>query len=224
MAKLEPLGIKRLEGIHYYVHDLERSRRFYCEKLDFAETWRVVARARAGGPPALGRASRPATSHVVCSQPLGEGGRACALPAQAPRRRGHARCSRSRTSSARSVCSRSAAARPSTTSRRFEDDGGTLRQFSITTPFGDMHLPLPRAARLPRPVSRAPSPTPAAGGRNRFGFERDRPRHLELPDHEAGAALAGARARLRAILGGRVPHQRRATPERRDRLGPASRS
>ena len=32
MAKLESLGIKRLEGIHYYVHDLERSRRFYTEQ------------------------------------------------------------------------------------------------------------------------------------------------------------------------------------------------
>ena len=40
MAKLESLGIKRIEGIHYYVHDLERSRRFYCGMLDFAETWR----------------------------------------------------------------------------------------------------------------------------------------------------------------------------------------
>src|SRR5207237_3913094 len=40
MAKLESLGIKRLEGIHYYVHDIERSRRFYTGKLDFAETWR----------------------------------------------------------------------------------------------------------------------------------------------------------------------------------------
>ena len=40
MAKQESLSIKRLEGIHYYVHDLERSRKFYCGKLDFAETWR----------------------------------------------------------------------------------------------------------------------------------------------------------------------------------------
>ena len=39
-TKLESLGIKRLEGIHYYVRDLERSRQFYCGKLDFAETWR----------------------------------------------------------------------------------------------------------------------------------------------------------------------------------------
>ena len=40
MTKLAPLGIKRLEGIHYYVRDLERSRAFYTGKLDFAEPWR----------------------------------------------------------------------------------------------------------------------------------------------------------------------------------------
>ena len=40
MGKLPSLGIKRIEGIHYYVRDLERSRRFYTGKLDFAETWR----------------------------------------------------------------------------------------------------------------------------------------------------------------------------------------
>jgi len=39
MSKVSPIGIKRLEGIHYYVHDLERSRRFYTGKLDFVETY-----------------------------------------------------------------------------------------------------------------------------------------------------------------------------------------
>ncbi len=37
MAKPASLGIKRLEGIHYYVYDIERSRRFYGELMDFAE-------------------------------------------------------------------------------------------------------------------------------------------------------------------------------------------
>ena len=31
------LGIRSLLGLHYYVHDLERSRRFYGEGLGFAE-------------------------------------------------------------------------------------------------------------------------------------------------------------------------------------------
>ncbi len=38
MARLPPLGIRRLEALHYYVHDLERSRRFYTRMMDFADT------------------------------------------------------------------------------------------------------------------------------------------------------------------------------------------
>ena len=36
-TKVESLRIKRLEALHYYVHDLERRRRFYLDKFDFAE-------------------------------------------------------------------------------------------------------------------------------------------------------------------------------------------
>ena len=42
MTKLAPLGIKRLEGIHYYVRDLERSRRFYAwlmPQLGYPGSW-----------------------------------------------------------------------------------------------------------------------------------------------------------------------------------------
>ena len=31
------LGIQRIEALHYYVHDLERTRRFFVDKLDFVE-------------------------------------------------------------------------------------------------------------------------------------------------------------------------------------------
>ena len=55
MAKIESLGIKRLEAVHYYVHDLERSRRFYTEKLDFAEIGAVQPGARGGREAALAR-------------------------------------------------------------------------------------------------------------------------------------------------------------------------
>ena len=70
MIKPAPLGIKRLEGIHYYVRDLERSRRFYTEKLDFAETWRSSpeVEARSGQRSACFSAG---AIDVVCSAPLG---------------------------------------------------------------------------------------------------------------------------------------------------------
>ncbi|MEI9954028.1 MAG: hypothetical protein WDO74_34880 [Pseudomonadota bacterium] len=34
MAELESLGILGLEGVHYYVRDLERSTRFYVDRMD----------------------------------------------------------------------------------------------------------------------------------------------------------------------------------------------
>jgi 4-hydroxyphenylpyruvate dioxygenase len=75
MAKVEPIGIKRLEAIHYYVHDLERSRRFYTDMLDFAEI--------GVSDPALDQKTQQRSAmfqagaiRVLVSAPVGEGGRA----------------------------------------------------------------------------------------------------------------------------------------------------
>ena len=74
MNPLPPLGIVRLEALHYYVHDLERSRRFYTERLDFAEV--------AASGPELERDGRQRSAlfragdvAILGSQPLGTGGR-----------------------------------------------------------------------------------------------------------------------------------------------------
>jgi 4-hydroxyphenylpyruvate dioxygenase len=75
MPVLAALGIKRIEALHYYVHDLERSRRFYTEKLDFAEIGESGAELVEGGHQ---RASvfQAGGCRVVCSTPVGPGGRA----------------------------------------------------------------------------------------------------------------------------------------------------
>ena len=75
MAKVESLGIKRLESVHYYVHDLERSRRFYTEVMDFAEIGGSSEElTRAGQQKSL--AFMAGNCVVVCVEPRGEGGRA----------------------------------------------------------------------------------------------------------------------------------------------------
>ena len=75
MAKVEPLGIKRLESVHYYVHDLERSRRFYTELLDFQEIGGSNEElTKAGRQKSL--AFMTGNAVVVCIEPRGEGGRA----------------------------------------------------------------------------------------------------------------------------------------------------
>ncbi|MEM9190243.1 MAG: VOC family protein [Myxococcota bacterium] len=75
MAKLESLGIKKLEAIHYYVHDLERSRRFYVDQLDFNEAARSSAELEARGNQ-TSAVFEAGDCRVICSCPTGEGGRA----------------------------------------------------------------------------------------------------------------------------------------------------
>ena len=74
-AKIESLGIVRLEAIHYYVRDLARSRRFYTEKLDFAETARATAELEESGRQ-TSAVFEAANCRVIVSEPRGEGGRA----------------------------------------------------------------------------------------------------------------------------------------------------
>jgi 4-hydroxyphenylpyruvate dioxygenase len=75
MGNVAPLGIRRIEALHYYVHDLERSRRFYTEKLDFAEVGQSgVELAPGGRQRAL--VFEAGACRIVCSSPVGEGGRA----------------------------------------------------------------------------------------------------------------------------------------------------
>ncbi|MCL2450881.1 MAG: VOC family protein, partial [Polyangiaceae bacterium] len=69
------IGIVRIEAIHYYVRDLERSRRFYAERLDFAEVGRSGEQLeRDGRQRAL--VFEAGACRVVCSTPSGPGGRA----------------------------------------------------------------------------------------------------------------------------------------------------
>ncbi|MBK7539389.1 MAG: VOC family protein [Myxococcales bacterium] len=168
MAKLESLGIKRIEGIHYYVHDLERSRRFYTQLFDFAETWR--------SGPELERAGRQRSAcfsagniNVVCSEPIGPGGRAARFLAKHPDGVGtlvfevfdleH---------TFRLLEARGGTALDDI--QTFQDEGGTLRQFSITTPFGDCTFRF-RERKGYRAMYPGAVATPAGtGGKNRFGF------------------------------------------------------
>jgi 4-hydroxyphenylpyruvate dioxygenase len=75
MGLVAPLGIRRIEALHYYVRDLERSRRFYTHKLDFVEVGQSgVELVEGGRQRAL--VFEAGACRVVCSSPVGEGGRA----------------------------------------------------------------------------------------------------------------------------------------------------
>jgi 4-hydroxyphenylpyruvate dioxygenase len=167
MPKLESLGLKRLEGIHYYVRDLERSRQFYTGKLDFAETWRSSPELEAQGHQ-TSACFTAGNINVVCSQPAGEGGRAARFLGKHPDGVGTLNFEVEDIDK---------------TFRLLEERGGTiiediqthtndagrLRTFSITTPFGDCTFRFRQHegfdALFPGAVRTE------GGGQNKFGFQ-----------------------------------------------------
>jgi 4-hydroxyphenylpyruvate dioxygenase len=72
---VEGIGIKRFVGVHYYVHDLERSRQFYVDLMDFHQIARSSkALEERGRQRSLAFAA--GDYMVLCSTPMGQGGRA----------------------------------------------------------------------------------------------------------------------------------------------------
>jgi 4-hydroxyphenylpyruvate dioxygenase len=167
MANLS-IGIKRLEAIHYYVRDLERSRRFYVGMFDFAETWRSGPELEAAGKQRSSCFSA-GTINVLCSQPIGEGGRAWRFLKKHPDGVGTLVFEVEDAERAFGLLEERGGT-PIDDIQTFTDDGGTLRQFSITTPFGDCTFRF-----VERKGYRALYPgavaVPATGPSNRFGFE-----------------------------------------------------
>ncbi|MGE0869477.1 MAG: 4-hydroxyphenylpyruvate dioxygenase family protein [Kofleriaceae bacterium] len=166
MAKPAPIGIKRIEGIHYYVHDLERSRRFYVDKLDFAETWRSSPELEQQGRQ-RSACFQAGNVLVLCSSPLGEGGRAARFLSKHPDGVGTLIFEVEDAERAFALLEERGGT-PISDIETFKDDGGTLRQFSITTPFGDCTFRFRerRGFRSLFPGAVAHQ----AGGANKFGF------------------------------------------------------
>jgi 4-hydroxyphenylpyruvate dioxygenase len=134
-VKTGKLGIRNLAGIHYYVRDIERSRRFYVDCMGFAEIGR--------SSPALERAGRQRSLvfqagavTVTCSTPVGEGGRAWRYLSRHPDgvgtlafevediRRTFAKLDEDGGTALSEIAS-------------VEDACGRIDTFSIATPFGD---------------------------------------------------------------------------------------
>ena len=130
----QPLGIKRLEALHYYVHDLERSRRFYTEQLDFRQV--------ASCGPELERRGRQRSLMfaagdccVICSAPKGEGGRAWRYLQHHPDGIGAVVFEVEDARRAFDLLD-GRGGTPIDEVERIEDDNGPMETFSITTPFG----------------------------------------------------------------------------------------
>ena len=170
--KNSPVGIKRLEGIHYYVHDWRARAGSDCDKLDFAETWR--------SSPELERDGRQRSAcftagrcQVVCSAPLGTGGRAHRFLGKHPDGVGTLAFEVEDIARTFALIEERGGT-PIADIATFHDDGGTLRQFSITMPFGDCTFRFRQRDGYLAAWPGAVAVAPTAGltiGRNKFGFE-----------------------------------------------------
>jgi 4-hydroxyphenylpyruvate dioxygenase len=168
MAQVEPIGIVRLEALHYYVHDLERSRRFYTERMDFAEV--------GVSTPELTREGRQRSAvfeaggvRVICSEPVGEGGRAWRWLRKHPDGVGTLIFEVEDAEKAFRLLE-DRGGTPVTDVQVVKDAGGVLRTFNITTPFGDTTFRFVERDGFTAPYpGMEPHPQPK-GGANAFGF------------------------------------------------------
>jgi 4-hydroxyphenylpyruvate dioxygenase len=169
-ARLTSLGIRKIEALHYYVRDLERTRRFFVDELDFAEL--------GGSGPELEREGHQRSAAFgagdatfVIHQPVGEGGRAWRYLRKHPEGVGTVVIAVEDLDQAFRLLDERGATFI-TDVQRFEDDGGTFKMVSITTPFGDTTFRFVerRGYRALYPGF-VPNQAPRAAT-NRFGFER----------------------------------------------------
>jgi 4-hydroxyphenylpyruvate dioxygenase len=168
MPKLEPLGLKAVDSLHFYVHDVERTRRLLVDLLDFAQIGESDDELTARG----GQKSyvfEAGAVRILVSTPIREGGRAWRYLRKHPEGVGTLAFEVEDIDRCWALLEERGGT-PITDIQRFSDDGGTLATFSITSAFGDCtwrfferrgyHGLYPGVARYPKP----------RGGQNRHGF------------------------------------------------------
>jgi len=162
------LGLKNLLGIHYYVRDLERSRRFYTERLDFAETGRSSEALTAAGRQ-RSLVFQAAGCAVVCSEPVGEGGRAARYLSRHPDGVGTLAFEVEDIEATFQALDRGGGNPISEIVTETQAEGW-FKTFSITTPFGDTTFRfVQRHGALGLFPGMEVYPQPR-GGNNRFGI------------------------------------------------------
>lgn len=164
---LESLQLRRLEGILYYVRDLERSRKFYTGMLDFTETWRSGSAYQqlSGETSACFSAG---DVHVICSSPTQQTGRAARFLAKHPDGIG-ALVFEVLDIDRTFALLEQRGATPVDDIQTFDTPRGPVSSFSITTPFGDCLFCFRQHGGAAPPFAGADLVAEPAA--NRFGFQ-----------------------------------------------------
>lgn len=169
---MESLGIIKVESVHWYVHDMARTRRFYTELMDFAELGQ--------SSPELTKRGRQESVvfnandiNLICSAPVGEGGRAWRWLRKHPEGVGTINYLVKDIDKTFKLLEARGGTIIDDSIQRFTDEkGGKLAFFSITTPFGNTTFRFLQRdgyeALYPGYVAHA---TPK-GGKNKFGFAK----------------------------------------------------
>jgi 4-hydroxyphenylpyruvate dioxygenase len=165
------LGIQRIEALHYYVRDLERTRRFFVDKLDFVEIGSSGPDLEREGRQ-RSAAFRAGEALYVIHQPVGEGGRAWRYLRKHPEGVGTVVLDVEEIDRTFKLLDERGGTFI-TDVQRFSDEGGTLAMFSITTPFGDTTFRFVERRGYTRLFPGfVANPATGAGAGNRFGFEK----------------------------------------------------
>lgn len=169
---MESLGIIKVESVHWYVRDIEKTRQFYVEKMDFAELGESSAEFTAKAKQkSVVFAANDIT--LICSAPVGEGGRAWRWLQKHPEGVGTINYQvKDIAKTWKLLEERGGTFIDEKIQRVTDDKGGTLSYFSITTPFGNSTFRFIQRdgfdALYPGYVSYE---TPR-GGKNKFGFAK----------------------------------------------------
>ena len=169
---MESLGIVKVESVHWYVKDMARTRRFYTELMDFQEL--------GVSSPELTRRGRQESVvfnagdvNLICSAPVGEGGRAWRWLQKHPEGVGTINYQVKDVEKTWKLLEARGGTIIDDQLQRFTDDkGGKLSFFSITTPFGNTTF---RFIQRDGYAAQYPGYVPHAapkGGKNRFGFAK----------------------------------------------------
>ena len=171
MARSEALGIKRLEGVVFFVHNLLRSQRFYTEQVDFAHT-AASTKASEHESGEMAHVYEAGDVRVIAIQPMRPGSRAGRYLRRHPDGIGVLIFEVEDVARTFEVLEERGAT--TTTEVAWVEDGagGSYGWFEITTPFGEAHFRFVqrRGGYAPAMPGIATLDEPR-GGSNRMGFD-----------------------------------------------------
>ena len=168
MTALEPIGLSSIDSLHFYVHDLTRTRALLVDKLDFALIGESTDElTEAGGQKSY--VFEAGRIRIMVSTPITDDCRAARWLRKHPEGVGTVCFAVEDIDKAWELLT-SREATPITGVQRWEDTSGSIAMFNITTPFGDTTFRFVERkgyGDLYPGVRRYDTPE---GGTNRWGF------------------------------------------------------